>query len=153
MSAQLTLNVTACTEFQPGEFTQAMHSNLVELITAGKPLVEHGLLVPLQVCGNDRSRHIHVALKAVISEAGTLMTTPPPFYMYCGLDWPAPKMIQAHNPFTINVTGQIRNDEWELRGEIRPGLYLLVFERDHYLSSTASQDIPASVTYRLEIEP
>ncbi len=159
VSAQLTLHVTVCTEFEPGERTQAVSSNLVYIQTAGKPSFAHGLLVPLQVCGNDQNRPIRVVLKTVMSEAGTLMASPPPFYLYRSLVWPEPPQIQAHNSFSINVDvdrigiGRLQNDNWELQGEVRAGLYLLVFERDYYRSSTAPQDIPASVTYQVEIGP
>ena len=149
--AELTLEVMPCVEFQPGEFTQAMQSNLVASITAGKPSIEHGLLIPLQVCGGHPGRHLLVTLVEVTSEAGSRMTFPPRFYLYRSQVWPEPNGIVAHGiPGTLNVRlPRIESEGWQLEADITPGLYLLVFERDYYGSSPDPQAIPASVTYRL----
>lgn len=151
-SAQVTLSVTSCSEFPQGEFTQAIQSNFITLITAGKPAIEHGLLVPLQVCQNHSLR---VTLTAAVSEAGTPMATPPRFYLYRSLVWPAPSAIAAHN-WGQNVRPQRNNsDGWLLQADITPGLYLLVFERDYWKDppDTDPASFPATVTYRLEAAP
>jgi hypothetical protein len=150
------LQVTSCSEFPPGEFTQFIESNLVELTTSGKPSHESGLLVPLQVCGADRARHLKVTLVSATSEAGTLMASPPPFYVYRSRVWPAPRTINGHlggGNWKVNAIERVNSTGWELQSDVAPGLYLLVFERDHYGSSTDPEDIPASITYRLEISP
>jgi len=153
--AELTLEVVPCVELQPGEFTQAMGSNLVTLVTAGKPAIEHGLLIPLQVCNGRPGRHLLVTLEEVTSKAGPRMTSPPRFYLYRSRVWPEPNGIVAHGvPGTINVElPRIENQGWQLEASVTTGLYLLVFERDYYGSSPDPQAIPASLTYRLEILP
>jgi hypothetical protein len=147
----LTLHVIPCTETDPGEFTRDLQSNLVTLITAGKPSMERGLLVPIQVC--EIPQRVHVTLTdLVMSEAGVEMMKPPSFYLYRSRAWPAPSFIYAHGvPAYFNVDlSRTQSAAWELTAELdRPGLYLLIFERDRYLSSTNPRDIPASVTYRL----
>jgi hypothetical protein len=151
VSAPITLNLTSCTEFQTGVFTQSVQSNLIPVITSGKPSYQHGLLVPLQVCASDQVRRLKVALQAVLSEAGTPMTTPPPFYIFRSLVWPAPDHIQTHNYYAVNAAKAGDSSDWDLELEVTRGLWLLVFERDRYNSSTDPQDIPAIMTYRLEI--
>ncbi|HSR30539.1 MAG TPA: hypothetical protein VLY63_08230 [Anaerolineae bacterium] len=153
--AELTVEILPCVEFQTGEFSQAMHANLVTLVTGGKPSVEHGLLVPLQVCGAEPGRRLLVTLTEVISEAGSRMASPPRFYLYRSLVWPEPNSIVAHGaPGTLNVgLPRTENEDWQLEAEITPGLYLLVFERDYYGSSPHPETIPASLTYRLETLP
>jgi len=152
ISLTLTVNVTPCAETQSGEFTLNIQSNLVDLITAGKPADEHGLLVPIQIC--DRSRHLRVSLKEVVSAAGTVMTEAPPFYLYRSLVWPAPSSIQAHYYWSTNVeVPRVNSTGWQLDGEVEPGLYLLIFERDHYPPSSDPETLPAAVTYQLELEP
>jgi hypothetical protein len=154
-SAQITLNITGCSEFPQGEFTQAIQSNLVTLITAGKPNIEHGLLVPLQVCQDIPSRSLRVTLTAAMSEAGTPMAAPPRFYLYRSLVWPAPHSITAYG-WARNVgLPRSNSDGWQLQENITPGLYLLVFERDYWASSPNIDPahFPASVTYQLAHEP
>lgn len=149
VTGQVRLQVSACTELQLGEFTTYIQSNLIPLITASKPSIEHGLLVPLQFCGN---RSITVDLLAVTSEAGTRMTVPPRFYLYRSWVWPAPDSIRAHAAmrWTMNVAvPRVDNNGWQLTANVPAGMYLLVFERDAYDSSTDPKDIPASVTYRV----
>jgi hypothetical protein len=153
MSVPVTLTVTDCVEFQPGEFTRPIQSNLVGLTTAGKPSFEHGLLVPIQVCGGNGPRRIKVTLETAISEAGKVMASPPRFYMYRSQDWPAPGHIEAHRFESTNAIEREDNTGWELERDITPGLYLLVFERDRYGSSTNPDDIPAAVKYRVETTP
>jgi hypothetical protein len=151
-SAQITLNVTGCSEFAPGEFTQAIQSNFITLYTAGKPAVEHGLLVPLQVC---QSHTLRVTLTAATSEANTPIADPPPFYLYRSLIWPAPNSIIAQG-WGLNVRPQRTNSNgWALQADITPGLYLLVFERDRYTTASDPDPshFPAAVTYRLEATP
>lgn len=151
-SGQLTVQVTACIELQSGEFTTAIQSNLIPLISAGKPNIEHGLLVPLQFCGD---RQLVINLLSAASEAGTAMTTPPRFYLYRSWVWPAPDAIQANAamPWTTNVAvPRIDSRGWQLTANVPAGMYLLVFERDAYGSSTDPHDIPASVTYRVNEE-
>jgi hypothetical protein len=154
--APITLEVTPCSEFQPGEFTESVRSRLVELITAGKPAVEHGLLVPLQICGgSSRTKHLKVTLEAVKSETGSSMSSPPRFYVYRSLAWPAPNSIQA-NPgayWLRNVALPRTNSAaWQLDADLMPGLYLLVFERDRFDSTTDPKEIPGTVTFRLELK-
>lgn len=147
----LTLHVIPCTETDPGEFTRDIQSNLVTLITAGKPSMESGLLVPIQVCATPRRLHVTLT-ELVMSEAGVEMIKPPSFYLYRSRVWPDPSSIYAHGiPAYFNVDlPRTQNAAWDLTAELdRPGLYLLIVERDHYLSSTNPRDIPASVTYRL----
>ena len=154
-SAWIELEVTPCIEFQSGEFTHAIQSNLVELITAGKPSIEHGLLVPLQVCGVRAGRRLQVTLLEVVSEAGSPMADPLRFYLYRSWAWPEPPHIIAHGTSgSLNVRlPRIENVDWRLGAEVQAGLYLLVFERDRYGSPTDPAGIPASVTYRLSILP
>jgi hypothetical protein len=153
--AELTVEILPCVEFQTGEFSRAMDSNLVTLVTAGKPAIEHGLLVPLQVCDAEPGRRLLVTLTEVISEAGSQMASPPRFYLYRSLVWPEPNNIMAHGaPGMLNVgLPRTENEGWQLEAEVPPGLYLLVFERDYYGSSTDPETIPASLAYRLEALP
>jgi hypothetical protein len=153
VASHVTLDVTSCTEFQPGEFTQSIQSNLITLITAGKPYYEEGLLVPVQVCGRDQVRQIRVTLETAVSEAGTMMATPPRFCIYRCLVWPAPTGIDTHTAWAVNATGRVDSTGWELDGKATAGLYLLVFERNRYPPTSDPERIPASVTYRLEIVP
>jgi hypothetical protein len=146
-SGQLTLQVGACIEPQAGEFTTAIQSNLISVISAGKPSIEYGLLVPLQFCGN---RFITIDLLAATSEASTPMTSPPRFYLHRSWVWPAPDAIQVHLPWASNVAvPRIDSNGWQLTANVPAGLYLLVFERDAYGSPMDPHDIPASVTYRV----
>jgi hypothetical protein len=148
-TGQLTLQVGACIESQAGEFTTAIQSNLISMISAGKPSIEHGLLVPLQICSD---RQLVIDLLSATSEAGTAMTTPPRFYLYRSWVWPAPDAIQANaaQPWTLNVAvPRIDSNGWQLMASVPAGMYLLVFERDAYGSSNDPMDIPAAVTYRL----
>jgi len=153
--AELTVEILPCVEFQTGEFSLAMDSHLVTLVTAGKPAIEHGLLVPLQTCDAESGRRLLVTLTEVTSEAGSRMASPPHFYLYRSLVWPEPNSIVAHGaPGTLNVgLPRTENEDWQLEAEITPGLYLLVFERDSYGSSPDPETIPASLTYRLESKP
>lgn len=151
VSGRIVLNVTSCAESQSGKFTQMIQSNLVELFTAGKPAIEHGLLVPVQVCGSRPVKHVKVTLESATSEAGTPLTTPPRFYMYRSLVWPAPRSIQAHS-WGVNVQKpRIESTGWQLEADVAPGLYLLIFERDRYGPTLEPRAVPASVTYHLEI--
>ncbi len=148
-TGEVLMHVSECRELQTGEFTQATQANLVPLITAGKPAIEHGLLVPLQVCG---PRAITVDLLAATSEAGTAMSIPPHFYVYRSWVWPTPAGIQANaaQPWTLNVAvPRIDSQGGQLTANVPAGLYLLVFERDSYGSATDPNDIPASITYRI----
>jgi hypothetical protein len=147
--AQITLNVTSCTEFPSGVFTESVQSNLIGLSTAGKPSWEEGLLVRLQVCASDEVRRLRVTLEAAVSEAGTPMTTPPRFYLFRSLEWSAPGYIDTHN--RANAARLEDAIGWELEYEMDPGLWLLVFERARYLSSDDPEDIPSVVTFRLTI--
>jgi hypothetical protein len=79
------------------------------------------------------------------------MATPPPFYLFRSLVWPAPDAIQTHSYYAANATNAGEGSGWEPEPEVTPGLWLLVFERDRYGSSAGPQDIPAMVTYRLEM--
>jgi hypothetical protein len=153
--AEITVEILPCVEFQTGEFSRAMQSNLVTLVTAGKPAIEHGLLVPLQVCGAEPGRRLRVTLTEVVSEAGSPMASPPRFYLYRSLVWPEPDSIVAHGaPGMLNVgLPRTENEGWQLEAEVTPGLYLLVFERDSYGSSPDCETIPASLTYQLETLP
>ncbi len=154
-SAELTVEVMPCVEFQTGEFSQAISANLVALTTAGKPAVEHGLLVPLQVCEVYSGRRLQVTLLEVLSETRSRLTEPPRFYLYRSWVWPEPNGIMAHGvPETLNVAlPRVENKGWQLEADITPGLYLLVLERDYYGSSTDPQAIPAFVTFRLKTQP
>ena len=154
-AAELELQVVPCLEYADSEFTRAMQSNLVTLITAGKPSIEHGLLVPLQVCGGNPARRLLVTLLEVLSEAGAPLGEPPRFYLYRSRVWPAPDGITAHGvPGTLNVQlPRIDSRSWHLEVDLLPGLYLLVFERDYWGSPTDPRAIPASVTYRLRTVP
>ena len=148
VSQPVGLHVTECQPFRAGEYTENIQSNLVGLITAGKPNYEHGLLVPLQICA---PTPLTVTLLQVIAEDGSTMADPPPFYLYRSLDWPAPAEILAHYPYGPNVElPRVDAVDWRLEADLRSGLYLLIFERDHYGSSADPHDIPARVTYRLE---
>jgi hypothetical protein len=153
--AELEVEVLPCVQFQSGEFTRTMGSNPVTLITAGKPAVEHGLLVPLQVCAGYPEGRLLITVLEAISEAGTRLTSPPRFYLYPSWVWPEPDTIVAHGaPALLNVrVPRTENDGWQLQAELAPGLHLLVFERDHYGSSPDPEAIPASVTYRLQNLP
>jgi hypothetical protein len=151
-TSEVALHVIECTELQAGEFTTAIQSNLITVISAGKPSIEHGLLVPLQFCGN---RQVVVDLLAATSETGTPLTSPPRFYLYRSWVWPAPNAIQANAavPWTLNVAvPRIDSGGWQLTAHVPAGMYLLVFERDAFGSSTDPRDIPAAVTYRVSEE-
>jgi len=153
--ASVVLNVVACSGFQPGEFTQSVSDRLVTIIPAGKPARAEGLLIPLQICGPAQEQVLDVMLVSAVSEAGTPMSTPPPFYLYRSLVWPAPEgQITAHagNYWGIDVVlPRIDGTGWSLSGTVSPGLYLLVFERTHWGGSTDPADVPATVTYRLAL--
>ncbi len=151
-ASEVMLRVIGCTELQAGEFTTAIQSNPISVISAGKPSIEHGLLVPLQFCGK---RQVVVDLLAATSEAGTPLTSPPRFYLYRSWAWPAPNVVQANPavPWTMNVAvPRIDSNGGQLTANVPAGLYLLIFERDAYGSSTDLRDIPASVTYRVSEE-
>jgi hypothetical protein len=148
--AQIGLEVTACTEFHTGVFTQELQSNLVQLYTAGKPSREEGQLVPLQVCASEQARRLKVTLEGAISQAGTPMTTPPRFYIFRSFVWPAPDCIVTHN-YGVNASRAADAIGWEMELDITPGLWLLVFEQARFGSSEDPHDIPAIVTYRLEL--
>ncbi len=154
-AAELEVQVVPCLEFTDGQYTRAMQSNLVTLITAGKPSIEHGLLVPLQVCGGSPGRRLLVTLLEAVSEAGSPLSKPPHFYLYRIRVWPAPDGITAHGvPGTLNVQlPRINSVDWQLEADLLPGLHLLVFERDRWDSSTDPQAIPTAVTYRLRFLP
>lgn len=154
LTAPLTLTITDCVDTETGNFTHDIQSNLVELITAGKPAKESGLLVPIQVCAHGHySRRLHVTLKQAISETGTVLTDAPPFYLYRSRVWPAPAYILAHQVGPINVDLPRENHtDWELDAEVTPGLYLLIFENDRY-PNTPPEAAPATVTYELTLKP
>jgi hypothetical protein len=131
-SGQVTVQTTACIELQSGEFTSDIRSNLITLVTAGKPAIEHGLLVPLQFCGE---RQLTIELLSATSEVGTSMTTPPRFYLYRSWVWPPPDAILANAamPGTTNVAmPRIDSSGWQLTTRVPACMYLLVFERDAY---------------------
>jgi hypothetical protein len=149
----VTLHVEACVESEPGEFTQAISENPVDLILAGKPAVETGLLVPIQIC---QPRHLKVTLQTARSEADTEMPEPPPFYLYRSMVWPAPDAIYAQfsgDKWALNAEiPPIGHTDWTLEAEVLPGLYLLIFEQNRYPFRKDQTTIPAAVTYRLDID-
>ena len=149
LSATVKLNVTACIETASGSSTQAVMSHLVELITAGKPAIEHGLLVPIQICG--KPKHLQVKLTQAIATDNSVMTTPPPFYLFRSEVWPAPDHINAHGlaeGFNVQVPNIPQTDgAWQLDADVTAGLYLLIFERDRYAATLTPQNTPATVTY------
>lgn len=155
-SAQATVQVrvTACVQTASGSSTQAINSNLVELITAGKPAVEHGLLVPLQIC--ESVQHVQVKLTQALAEDGSIMPTPPRFYLFRSEVWPAPNHVTAHGlPELYNV--QVpnipqTNSAQQLDADVEPGLYLLIFERDRYAMTLEPPNTPASVSYDVLIQ-
>jgi hypothetical protein len=151
--ARATVNVTiaACTETASGSDTKDINSNLVELITAGKPAVEHGLLVPVQICA---PKHLSVKLTSTKADDGSTMTTPPAFYVFRSQVWPAPTNIIANGLDEIlNVQApsiaQANGDQ--LDADLQPGLYLLIFEHDRFGVTLTPQSTPANVTYDLKI--
>lgn len=156
-TASAVLNVMACTSSQPGEFTQSMSDRPVTVIPAGKPASAEGLLVPLQICGPGQEQRLEVTLVSAVSAAGTPMTTPPPFYLYRSLVWPAPEgqiMAHAGNYWSIDVMlPRVDGTGWSLSGTVSPGLYLLVFERTRWGGPTDPADIPEMVTYRVTLDP
>ncbi len=149
--ATVKVDVTACAQTASGSVTQAINSNLVELITAGKPAVEHGLLVPVQICGS--SKHLSVKLTSATAEDGSNLTTLPNFYVFRSEVWPAPDHIAAHGlPELFNVqvpTIAQSNSAGQLDADVGAGLYLLIFERDRYAATLTPQTTPSSVTYTL----
>jgi hypothetical protein len=151
--ATVKVDVTACTETASGSSTTAISSNLVELITAGKPAVEHGLLIPVQICGSPK--HLSVKLTNVTAEDGSTMTMLPAFYVYRSEVWPAPDHITAHplaELFNVQVpTIAQANSAGQLDTDVGAGLYLLIFERDRYGATLTPPTTPASVTYTLTI--
>jgi hypothetical protein len=153
-SQSVNLAVMPCRDFEPGVFSQSVDANLVTLQTSGKPSIEHGLLVPLQVCGGDEPRRLTLTLDSATSAAGTTMETPPRFYVHRSLVWPAPQTIDTHDMSLVNASDRVESAGWDLATDVRPGLYLLVFERDRYsVTPVPPVDVPASVTYRVEISP
>ena len=148
------VDVTACTQTASGSSTTAMNSNLVELITAGKPAVEHGLLIPIQICGS--SKHLSVKLTSATAEDGSTLTTLPSFYIFRSEVWPAPDHITAHplaELFNVQVpTIAQANSAGQLDADVGAGLYLLIFEHDRFGATLTPQTTPASVTYDLTVE-
>ena len=150
----VTVAVTDCVQTESGSSTTGVNSNLVELITAGKPAVEHGLLVPLQVCGN--AKHVRVTLTKAQAEDGSTMTTPPAFYIFRSEVWPAPNHITAHGlPESINV--QVpniaqSNSGSQLDADVSSGLYLLIFEHDRYGATLTPPTRVSYVTYEVAIQ-
>ncbi len=154
LSVQATLNVTitACAQTASGTTTELINLNLVELITAGKPNVEHGLLVPVQICG--AQRHIHINLTKAIAQDGSTLTTLPPFYIFRSEVWPAPNQITAHGLtelFNVQVPLIAQGNAGQLIADVPPGLYLLIFERDRFGATLTPDSTPASVTWDLTI--
>ena len=154
VAAGVQFTVAACTETASGSSTQAINSNLVELITAGKPAVEHGLLVPVQICANQR--HLSVHLTSATAEDGSNMSTLPSLYVFRSEVWPAPDHIIAHGLtelFNVQVpTVAQSNSAGQLDADVGAGLYLLIFERDRYAATLTPERIPASVTYEIGIQ-
>lgn len=146
------IGVTACTETASGSLTQAMDSNLVELITAGKPAFEHGLLIPVQICGG--SKHLTVKLTGATAEDGSTLTTLPNFYVFRSEVWPTPDHITAHGldeGLNVQVPIIAYSSAGQLEADIGAGLYLLIFERDRYAATLTPQTTAAAVTYTLFI--
>jgi len=152
--AQVTLGIAACDEFEPGVYTKPMDV-LITVIVAGKPDFINGLAVPLQVCCASEPRKLKVTIESATSEAGTALTKPPRFYLFCSLVRPAPDFVNAHSEVSRNVERDYAmSSGWSLEGMARPGLYLLVFEHDSYadlVNPRQPEDVPKSVTYRLEM--
>jgi len=151
---KIRVQVTDCIETPSGSSTQAINSNLVELITAGKPAVEHGLLVPIQICGNQK--HLSIKLTSATAENGSTMTTLPAFYVFHSEVWPAPDHIIAHGlTELLNVQVPIvaqANHTGQLDADVGAGLYLLIFEHDRFGATLTPQTMPASVTYTLTVK-
>ena len=149
---KITIQVTACTETSSSS-TQTAWGNIVELITAGKPAVEHGLLVPVQICGR---KHLSVKLTSATAEDGSTMTTLPTFYVYRSEVWPAPDYITAHGlDERLNVQVPIvaqSDNTGQLDANVGAGLYLLIFEHDRFGVTMTPQTMPASVTYSLTLK-
>ncbi len=150
----VTVAVTDCVQTESGSSTTGVNSNLVELITAGKPAIEHGLLVPLQVCGS--AKHVRVTLTKAMAEDGSTMTTPPAFYIFRSEVWPAPNHITAHGlPELINV--QVpniaqTNTGSQLDADVTSGLYLLIFEHDRFGATLTPATRVSFVTYTVAIQ-
>lgn len=151
--ATIKVDVTACAETASGSVTQVMNSNLVELITAGKPAVEHGLLVPVQICST--GKHLSIKLTNASAEDGSTLTALPPFYVFRSEVFPAPDHIMAHGlaeSFNVQVPTIAQSSAGQLEADVGAGLYLLIFERDRYAATLTPQTIPASVTYTLSVQ-
>ena len=152
---QPTLDITACKEFEPGLYTQAM-DDLKLVIMAGKPSYTNGLVIPLQVCCSAAPRRLRVILESATSETNVPMTEAPRFFLFYSLFRPPQGSIDAHSSKpNVEQTYQ-RSDGWSLEAAVRPGLYLLVFEHDSYIDvihPRPPSEIPQSVTYRVEILP
>lgn len=150
----VSVDVTACTETPSGSTTQDINSNLVELITAGKPAVEHGLLVPVQICGSQK--HISVKLTKAVAEDGSTMTTLPSFYVYRSEVWPAPDHITAHplaELFNVQVPViATSSSAGQLDADVPTGLYLLIFEHDRFGATLPPQSFVKTVTWDLTIQ-
>lgn len=143
--------VAACAETVSGSSTKDINSNLVGLITAGKPAVEHGLLVPVQICA---PKHLTVKLTNAKADDGSIMSIPPAFYIFRSQVWPAPTNITAHGlDELLNVqtpsVGQANGNQ--LEADLPSGLYLLIFEHDRFGVTLTPQSTPASITYDLKI--
>ncbi len=149
----VTVNVTECIQSEQGRREDSINLNLVGLITAGKPAVEHGLLVPVQVC--DGPKHIQVILKEEKAEDLSVMNPPMPFYLFRSEVYPEPDNIMAHgieeayNVQVPNITQT--NTTTELNADVPPGLYLLIFEHDRYGATLTPGTRPSYVTYELHI--
>jgi len=153
-TAQVTLTIASCEEFEPGVYTKVM-DGLITVIVAGKPDFIDGLAVPLQVCCSAQPRKLRVTIESATSEAGTPLVQPPRFYLFYSLVRPAPDFVDAHSAVSRNVKPDyVRSSGWSLEGTATPGLYLLVFEHDSYadvVNPRQPEDVPDSVTYRLEM--
>ena len=87
------MTVGECVSSEQGRCNASIDSNLVVLITAGKPVVEHGLLVPIQVCG--RPKHIQVIIKEAIAEDRSVMNPPMPLYLFRSEVYPEPNITMS----------------------------------------------------------
>jgi hypothetical protein len=141
------LTVLPCHEFEPSLFTQSMTD--LTTIYWGRD-TRDVLMVPIPICNEPKT--LKISIESAISEAKTPLTTPPVINLYRSLIWPIPR-----ESISMTVMDDITYEKqvWQLEQRVMPGIYLFAIEHSNYdpEHKPTPDEIPYSVTYRVEIEP
>lgn len=151
--AQVTVKVgERLVESQPGSFTGSFTENTIVIRRGGPTSRTSGPFVVLAFCESALRRTLRVFVNSATSDAGSAMDEAPPFALFRSLVWSAPDSLQTMTGgYRANAHEVARSDGWQLEWDITNGVYILAFQRSPLEDSKPPEDLPASVSYEVDI--